>query len=318
MKLHAAPRSPLPDSPSSSCDRRRGFRRTPRSGIAAAIAFISCRRADRVLARRRCTSVGTLIVGSKLGHIGPGGHAALGGGDCRGRRAFHDAGGRPPRPPASFRTCCGANSFGPIISATRPLPHSATFSAIFDPAGAGFVGIGRGARVALHERPHALRRTCARTARRCSRPSKSRRARSARESPSASSNSARSSAYCSIEMPRSGSTVPPAAIWPKPRRSGAITRASLGERFDLRVPHRVVEREAVDEQDGRAGAAVDVGERRRWRVRRVFMRCNELLSRKRATSRTAIGIDLVLPLWSLRSLLLLPRAPSRTAPVAAA
>ena len=36
--------------------------------------------------------------------------------------------------------------------------------------------------------------------------------------------------------------------------------AVLGERVDLRVPHRVVERKAVDEQHGRAGAAVDVGE----------------------------------------------------------
>ena len=39
-----------------------------------------------------------------------------------------------------------------------------------------------------------------------------------------------------------------------------MTRACSARRFDLGVPHRVVERKAVDEQDGLCRAAVDVGE----------------------------------------------------------
>ena len=39
-----------------------------------------------------------------------------------------------------------------------------------------------------------------------------------------------------------------------------MTRCVARERLDLGVPHRVIEREAVDEEDGDALAVVDVGE----------------------------------------------------------
>ena len=57
--------------------------------------------------------------------------------------------------------------------------------------------------------------------------------------------------------------------------------AALGERFDLRVPHRVVEREAVDEKDGLAVAAVDVGELDGGECGVFHEACERELSRKR-------------------------------------
>ncbi len=225
-------------------------------GIAAAIACISAGGTDRVLVadddQRR-----HFDLRQQAGHVGPGGHAALSGGDRGGRRAFHNAADA-----ATISGCVSnvlaANSLGPIISATRPLPHSATFSAILiRPARASSVSAT--ARVsALHECPQALGVLAHEL------PGDVAAHREADEHDrlanfSASSSSARSSAYCSIEMPRCRVDM---AEWrlAEAAQVGSDHASSARRALDLRVPHRVVEREAVDEEDGCAGAAVDVGE----------------------------------------------------------
>ena len=117
----------------------------------------------------------------------------------------------------------GRSSLGPIISATRATAPLGDVLGHFQSARRGLLRCRRGTRVALDRVPAGGRHACGQIARRCSRPSRSRPARSARRFPSASSNSARSSAYCSMEMPACGSASP-SGDWPKPRRSGAMTR----------------------------------------------------------------------------------------------
>ena len=62
-----------------------------------------------------------------------------------------------------------------------------------------------------------------------------------------------------MEIPSSASASP-SGDWPKPRMSGAITRAVFRESGDLGGPHGVVEWKAVEQEHGDAVAAVDVSE----------------------------------------------------------
>ena len=57
-------------------------------------------------------------------------------------------------------------------------------------------------------------------------------------------------------------TQPPRPLRPKPRRSGAIATPAA-DRLDLRVPDRVIQREGVQQHDGRPPAAVRVKQFRR-------------------------------------------------------
>ena len=225
-------------------------------GMASAIACISGR-ADGVLARRR----------GQRRHFDcrQQARSCRAGRPCRAERrrsrpatCARRRGGRRRRRPAFVRTVRGANSLRPIISATRADPHSATFSAILSrPARASSVSAAArvshctSARnavgvladelpgdVAAHRKADQHDRLADSEVRRAARPGRRRIVPS----------------KCRVRIDVAERRLAEAA------QIGAITRQSLGERVDLGSPHRVVEREAVDEQDGRAGAAVDVGE----------------------------------------------------------
>ena len=166
--------------------------------------------------------------------------------------------------------CAGPRQLGPHhLGHAAAAPLGDVFGH-FETAGAGFLGIGDGTCVALDECSQPARRTSAQTARRCSRPSKSRQARSVRR--------------CSVRrgtLPvrrriapsrcRACGSTEPSGDWPKPRRSGAMTRAS-GASASICAFHIVWSSgKPWTRSTGGAVAAVDVGESRRGRVRTVFM-----------------------------------------------
>ena len=201
-------------------------------GMAFAIARIS---AGELMASNSPTrtNVGNRMAGRSAETSGRAGHTALSGGDCGWRRLRNHT----AKIVHQFGLRCQAhvaeNNFGPIISATRSLPQAATFSAILSrPARAS-------SESAMARVSHWIRQRSRSAYFAAELPGdvathrKVRRVQTGSRMRRASSSSASSSAYCSIVMPRTGSTSP-SGDWPKPRRSGAITRAVGASDCDLR------------------------------------------------------------------------------------